>query len=154
MVGYLFCQGMSRPYGVGFRASYWNGSGKSTEIRVRNASGTSDVMVNGFGGWLYFFSRAYDNWFMELNVGGVAMVDVKNASTEDGSDPIETSESVDVETIAPILLGLRYDLFAARLPGAFHPFLSAGFGPHIINNVKSEGPIGAQEQNIKTYVNN
>jgi hypothetical protein len=150
--GYTFSQGMSRPHGVGFRASYWNGSGKSTEISVNNTASTTDVRVNGFGGWLYFFSRAYDNWFMELNLGGVAMVDVKNASTEEGAVLMETSESVEVETIVPILLGLRYDLFAARLPGVFHPFLSAGFGPHIITNVKSEGPAGGQEQNIKTSV--
>jgi outer membrane protein W len=145
-------QGISRPHGAGFRASYWNGSGKSTEINLRNTSGTADVRVNGFGGWLYFFSRAYDNWFMELNVGGVAMVDVKNANTADGADPIETGESVEVETIIPILLGVRYDLFASRLPGAFHPYLSAGFGPHLLTHVRSQTSVEEQEQNIKTTV--
>ena len=152
MSGFALNQGLTRPYGAGFRASYWNGSGKSTEINVSNASGTADVRVNGFGGWIYFFSRAYDNWFMELNVGGVTMVDIKNASNEEGTDPAGTTKSVEVETIAPILLGLRYDLFATRLPGAFLPYLSAGLGPHILNQVKSEGAAGSEEQNIKTTV--
>jgi hypothetical protein len=150
--GGLAGQGLSRPHGAGFRASYWNGSGKATEISVRNAAGTADVRVNGFGGWLYFFSRAYDSWFMELNLGGVAMVDVKNASTDENADPLESNETVEVETIVPMLLGLRYDLFATRLPGAFHPYLSAGLGPHILTHVKTEGQPEEQEQNIKTSV--
>ncbi|MCK5075284.1 MAG: hypothetical protein KAR38_02860, partial [Calditrichia bacterium] len=66
---------------------------------------------------------------MELNIGGVGNVDIaQNANL--------TTQNVNVFSITPILLGLRYDLLSPKLPSKFQPYFSGGAGPYWMSNVE------------------
>lgn len=129
-----FSQGISRSKGLGFRVSFWNITGKPTKISVLNETGQAQVDLSGAGAGFYFFSRAYSNWFFELSlsaIGGV-QTEVKGIASSD----------IDVDAIVPLLLGLRYDVFANRFQGSLHPYLAGGGGPYWATSVEAENRFG------------
>lgn len=138
----VLSQGISRSQGLGLRTSYWNITGRSTKINVRNDMGESKVDISGWGGTIFYFSRAYRNLFFETSLGAISGV---QAIHEDW-----VKSDVDAEIIIPLLAGLRYDIFATRLSGAIHPYVAAGGGPYTVLNVESyndfsQGSDGGQE---------
>lgn len=94
----------------------------TTRFSVQNAGEQVNVDIGGVGGWLRFFSRVHDNWFLEFNLGSVARVQVRE------SDFINSD--TDVSLIVPFLLGVRYDLLSQKHPSAFQPYLTLGGGPY------------------------
>jgi hypothetical protein len=62
-----------------------------------------------------------------------------------GQSPgIGTSEAMDVTTVIPFVLGLRYDLLPPRFTSSFQPYVKAGFGPYwtssfSVDNVETGG---------------
>ncbi|MDZ7309960.1 MAG: outer membrane beta-barrel protein, partial [candidate division KSB1 bacterium] len=118
-------QGISRSSGIGFRASYWNLANTPTRFKVSaGGSGSEQAVVDvaGVGSWLYFFSRMYNNWFLEFNLGTVARIHSETTNL--------AGENVDVSAIIPFLLGLRYDLLSSRYASSFQPYLAGGAGPY------------------------
>ena len=97
----LTAQGIARSKGLGIRTSIWNVTGSPTRISVINETGEAQLSLSCVGFGFYFFSRAYQNWFLELNLGVIGGVqsDVKGV----------VSSTVDVDAIMPLSLGLRYD---------------------------------------------
>ncbi len=127
----LFAQGMVRSTGIGVRGGFWDVSGQSTRINVNSDNDNQHVQVNGAGGELFFFSRAANNLFFELSIGGAANVDAIGSENDDEQD-------VDVETIIPFLLGLRYDFLSSYLSGSFHPYIIGAAGPYWSTSVNSK----------------
>ena len=129
-----FSQGISRSKGLGFRMSFWNITGKPTKISVLNETGQAQVDISGAGAGFYFFSRAYNNWFFELCLSAIGgtQTEVKGVVSSD----------VEVETIVPLLLGLRYDIFANRFQGSLHPYLAGGGGPYWATSIEAENRFG------------
>ena len=115
-------QGISRTQGAGIRLNYWNITGQSTRIDVDNLSGQTNVNISGIGASLYYFSRAYRDLFLEMNLGVVSGIKV-------GPADISTSD-YKVESLIPFLVGLRYDFLSTRVSGAIHPYVAAGGGPY------------------------
>lgn len=117
----LLAQGL-RSTGLGFRISYWNMHDASDGFRVSTGGLNQSVNIEGFGFWLNFYSRVYNSWYMELNLGFVGQVNVEQI--------LPDQENVDVEGVIPFLFGVRYDLFSARSSSTFHPYLSLGGGSY------------------------
>ena len=118
----LPAQGISRSSGIGIRGSYWNMADHTTRFSVRSDGGQVSLDIGGIGGWLSFFSRVHDNWFLELNLGAVARVKLEQSEL--------ASSDTDVSTVTPFLLGVRYDLLTLKHPSAFQPYLTLGSGPY------------------------
>ncbi|MBN2425589.1 MAG: outer membrane beta-barrel protein [Calditrichaceae bacterium] len=118
----LFGQGMTRSTGIGVRVNFWNISGTPNRIVMDKENDESYVNINGVGGTLYFFSRAYDRFFLELNMGAIASVESEDFLRED-----EESRSK-VKVAIPITLGLRYDLLPTHLTTRVQPYASFGGG--------------------------
>ncbi len=125
----MFAQGMVRSSGIGFRGGFWDVDSKTGNLQVSSSGTNADVKVIGAGGNMYFFSRAYDNVFFEMSIGGTSNVDIKDRGVQD---------DVKVETIIPFLIGLRYDFLSNRVSGAFHPYVTAGVGPYWLTNVDTK----------------
>ena len=70
----IFGQGMTRSNGIGFRANFWNITGRPMKINVSAASQEANVDISGAGGTLYFFSRIHNNLFFDLTFEAVASV--------------------------------------------------------------------------------
>ena len=113
--------------GLGLRGSYWNIHGHSPAVYVRNGSYNDLVDLGGAGGWLYFFSRTSDSWFLELHLGGVADV-IERREYFEGTD-------TRVLAIVPVLLGLRHPLVSPHNTTALRPYLACGGGPYWIADV-------------------
>lgn len=125
-----FAQGMSRSSGIGFRICSWNVTNHPTRISATGYGNDAVVDIGGAGAWLYFFSRVYNNWFFELNLGTVGGVHEEYTGYN-----IKNAEA---SAIIPILFGLRYDLLSTRFSTAFQPYISLGVGPYWTTSVKSE----------------
>lgn len=117
----LPAQGL-RSSGLGFRVSYWNMHDANDGFSVSSGGTNQSVNIEGFGFWLNFYSRVYNSWFMELNLGFVGRVNVEQN--------LPNQENVKVEGVIPFLFGVRYDLLSARSPSRFHPYLSLGGGSY------------------------
>jgi outer membrane protein W len=85
------------------------------------------VDVGGAGGWLNFFSRTSDNWFMEFSLGAVTRVvdEVENVAGKDTR----------VKAVVPVLIGMRYHVLSPNHRGAIRPYLSFGAGPYWIADI-------------------
>jgi outer membrane protein W len=140
----LSAQGIQRSNSFGLRVSFWNILGESTVIQTQNNSEQVDIKLGGAGAYLCFTSRAFENIFFELQMGGISGVEVYDDKMSDSSD-------VYVETMIPFLFGLRYDYLGSRLRGSIHPFISLGVGPYWVNKVKS---IREFDETQKTEVKN
>ena len=137
-----FAQGIGRSKGLGIRTSFWNVTGEPTQITLSNETGQAKVDLSGAGIGFYFFSRAYYNWFFELSLGVVGGVQTElNGVTE---------SDVNIEAIAPLLVGLRYDIFATRLSGSLQPYLTIGGGPYWQTSITATNRIGGSEESVKS----
>ena len=138
----VFSQGMTRNTGIGLRISGWNITGNSTRIRISDSGTKADVAIGGVGVGLYFFSRAYQDLFFEMSLGAIGAVEVDKKNTIDSD--------VNVESIVPLLFGLRYDLFSTRLSGALHPYLSFGAGPYWAWSITETNRLTGKEESIES----
>ena len=113
-------QGITRSYGLGFRAGFWKRQDKTMSIHVSsdfmNSSGSGSVNVGGVGGSLYFFSRLAPRWFLEASIGASADVHVEQINF--------FSDEVDVAVLMPFLFGFRFDVLPTRIASNFQPYLS------------------------------
>lgn len=117
----VFGQGISRSKGLGVRLSLWNLDDQPTKINV-SLKPEFDLDLGGFGGWLYYFSRLHNSWFLEMNLGAVGRV--RTGSNQD------SSSTVNVTAVVPFLFGVRYDILSARSSSSLQPYLTAGGGPY------------------------
>jgi hypothetical protein len=140
----LVAQGMPRSTGLGLRISYWNILKKPTVVQTNDNTGQVNVEVGGAGAYLCFISRAYQNLFFEFQLGAIGGVTVN-------SNEFNQDNDVYVESIIPILFGLRYDFLSSRLTGSIHPYFSLGAGPYWLNKVKTIQQSGGEQ---KTEVKN
>jgi len=140
----LFAQGMSRSTGLGFRVGFWNVTNHPTQIRSIGYGQDATVDIGGAGAWIYFFSRVYQNWFLEFNLGAVAGVHQEHSGY--------VIRNIEATAIVPLLLGARYDIFSPRLPSSIQPYLSLGSGPYWIASVKNENPFTESVQTIESIL--
>ncbi len=113
-----------RSSGLGFRASFWTTSeGLFSFTVTRDVTERQEVFLNGFiGGWLNYYSRINDRWFLEFSLGTMV-----NAEAE---TRVEDFVKVEAGLITPFLFGARFDLLSLRGSGALQPYLSFGGGPY------------------------
>ncbi|HSG48937.1 MAG TPA: outer membrane beta-barrel protein [Longimicrobiales bacterium] len=76
----------------------------------------------GLGGWISFISRASDQVFIELSLGGVVRT-VEEVQHAAGTDTY-------VEALVPLLVGARYFPLESRRSNPLRPYLSFGAGPY------------------------
>lgn len=122
--------------------SFWNVTNHPTRISTYGYGKDVTVDIGGAGANLYFFSRVYNNWFLEFNLGTVAGVH------EEQSNYIVSN--IEATAIVPINLGLRYDVLSVRLPSSIQPYLSGGGGPYWIASVKNENPFANSVQTVES----
>ena len=141
---YLSAQGMARSTGLGLRVGFWNITGHPTRISASDYGNKATVDVGGVSTWLYFFSRAKDNWFLEFSLGGVGGVHSETSTYQ--------VESAEFSGIVPFLFGLRYDLFSTRLPSSLQPYLTGGAGPYWISSVKTNDLLTGGEASVQSNI--
>ncbi|RPH92110.1 MAG: hypothetical protein EHM72_17875, partial [Calditrichaeota bacterium] len=139
-------QGIVRAQGVGLRVSFWNISGRRSTINVDTQNGMSSVDLSGIGPTFYYFSRAYRDLFLETSLGIVSSIRTDHSSS--------VNSSVQIESIVPFLVGLRYDLLSTRLSGALHPYIGAGVGPYsafnLATTVTADGSANGVQEKIES----
>ncbi|MBN2104371.1 hypothetical protein JW835_10065 [bacterium] len=114
--------------GIAFRGGYWHQQGEDDMIRVNSQEiATSQVNVDGVGGFLTFFSGSGERGHITFTLGSIVHVHV----VEEGL----FSEQVDVQVISPVLFGYAYSLISDRNTSPFLPYVSAGGGPYVITHV-------------------
>lgn len=116
-----------RSTGLSFRTSFWTTSEGLFSFNVSESeSAVQSVRLDGFvGGWINFYSRMNNRWFLEISLGTLAKA---NAETQG----LGITEMVDVEAalITPFIFGARYDLLSLRSTGVLQPYLTFGGGPY------------------------
>ncbi len=115
-----------RANGIGLRASYWNVGNQS--IRWSGTTRQSAFEISGVGGWLNYFSRVSDHWYLDFNLGAIARVK--------GDEGDSSNADVQVSVLVPFLFGARYDLLPTKVSSAFQPYLAAGLGPYWNNSLQ------------------
>ncbi len=121
----------------------------TTRFSVQSGGGQVNLDIGGLGGWLQFFSRVHDNWFLDLNIGSIARVQTQESGF--------INSDTDVSLIIPFLLGLRYDLLSQKHPSAFQPYLALGGGPYVMtdfvvrNNLTNEEVTGESRSKMGGY---
>ncbi|MEK7728105.1 MAG: hypothetical protein AAB354_06790, partial [candidate division KSB1 bacterium] len=120
------CAQRGRANGIGLRASYWSVGNQA--IRWSSTNQQSAFEIAGVGGWLNYFSRVSDHWYLDFNLGAIARVK--------GDDRDSANADVQVSVLVPFLFGARYDLLPTRVSSAFQPYLAAGFGPYWNNSLQ------------------
>lgn len=114
--------------GIGLRGSYWNVIEGANHIQVKNYGDYTEVNMGGYGGSIYFFSRAYRQLFLEFSVGAVGGANTKGTVYHD-------AENVDASAVVPVLFGIRYDLLPLESPSALQPYVAFGLGVYWLNDV-------------------
>jgi len=114
----LMGQTILRSSGIVLRGSFWDTGDDQSLVSVSSSGG---VRVGQMGGWISFFSRKSDNMFIELNIGGI----LKRVEVGSGFD-----DAVEIMTICPIVMGLRYNLLPVRNPSAIQPYVALSGGPY------------------------
>ena len=112
--------------GLGLRGSYWN-MRNSSNLRFDRGADHEAVDLGGAGGWLHFFSRTSDSWFIEFHLGAVADL-IEHRQHLAGEDSR-------VLALAPVLLGLRHPLVSPANPSALRPYIAFGGGPYWIADI-------------------
>lgn len=138
----VFAQGMSRSSGVGVRIGSWNVTNHPTRISTSGYGKDAVVDIGGAGAWFYFFSRVYNNWFFEFNIGAVGGVHEEHTNY--------IIKNTEVSAIVPVLFGLRYDLLSTRFPTAFQPYFCLGGGPYWTTSARSESVYFAGQQTVES----
>ena len=114
--------------GIGLRGSHWNVIEGANHIRVQQYGDYSEVNVGGYGGSIYFFSRAYRQIFLEFSIGAVGAVTARETGSHNG-------ENVDASSVVPVLFGIRYDLLPLQSNSALQPYVAFGLGAYWLNDV-------------------
>ena len=120
--------GMSRSKGLGLRVAFWNVTNRQTRIQASDYGSKASIDLGGAGTSLYFFSRMYQNWFLELNFGAIGGV-----HSEHSNYVVETTEAT---AVLSTLFGTRYDILSVRLPSAIQPYLTFGGGPYWTSKIR------------------
>ncbi len=115
-----------RANGIGLRASYWNVGNQSLRWSGSTQNGTFEI--SGVGGWLNYFSRVSDHWYLDFNLGAIARIK--------GESNFATNTEADISVLVPFLFGARYDLLPTKVSSAFQPYLAAGLGPYWNNSLQ------------------
>lgn len=115
---------VSRTHGLGFRASFWNVTNRPTRIQVSPLGEQAKIDISGAGGNIFFFSRLYQNWFLEFNFGAISAL-------EGETNDLAKESDIKVSSVIPILFGVRYQVLSDRFPTMIHPYLAAGAGPYL-----------------------
>lgn len=123
-------QGISRSTGLGIRGSFWKVNHQTMSIRVDSRDNSSSVDLAGFGGSIVFFSRLCGNWFIESALESVFRVHVEDGDLFGGN--------VDISTMIPFTMGVRYDLLSGKIQSAIQPYLCGGFGNYWFLNTTVE----------------
>jgi outer membrane protein W len=114
--------------GIGLRGSYWNVVEGTNHIQVKNYGEYTEVNVGGYGGSIYFFSRAYKQLFLEISLGAIGAVESKEENYYQGGD-------VDASAVIPVLFGIRYDLLPLESNSALQPYAAFGLGVYWLSDV-------------------
>jgi hypothetical protein len=123
--------------GIGFRWGFWNQGNRGTLVTYIRQDGREFVETGGLGGWIYFISRAGDDWLLEFSLGAFAQV--REQTLDNFNDDL------DVNVTIPILLGLRRDLLAVDNSSALRPYISFGGGPYWLTHVKEQNDFRTEE---------
>ncbi|NUO81243.1 hypothetical protein HUU05_14280 [candidate division KSB1 bacterium] len=122
-----YAQAQTRSAGIGIRGTYWDMNRSGTLLRVENYNNRHLVDLAAGGGWLSFFSRTSDSWFLEFSLGGIAK-EVESVQYIGGED-------THVLAVVPVLVGMRYHLLPANNRSALRPYLAFGAGPYWVADV-------------------
>lgn len=122
----LLGQGITRSHGLGFRLSFWNMADQNMRLSLHTSSVRGSVDLAGIGFWLCYHSRIQKNWFMQFDLASVA-----NIHTELIGEP---ENDVNISTVVPLLLGVRYYPLAERLRGSLQPYFGGGAGPYWVTD--------------------
>ncbi len=136
----ILSQGITRSHGIGLRAGFWNITNHPTRINVVGYGKDGTIDIGGTGGWLYFFSRLQQNWFLEFNFGAIAGI---HQSYSDYS-----VNSVEATAVVPLLLGLRYDVLSPKMPSSLQPYLSLGGGPYWISKAVTNNKLAIPDETV------
>ena len=140
----LYGQEEIRSTGVGFRISYYNGSGHSTTFEHVGYSLVASKTRGGGGVTFFVLSRFADRFSVELSVGGLAHVDVEQKWYWD--------EEVEVFSAVPLLTGIRFDLLPIHSPSMIKPYLSVGSGAYILSDIHVIRESGVERGTIETHL--
>lgn len=124
-----------RANGISLRASYWNVGNQS--LRWSGTTQNSAFEISGVGGWLNYFSRVSDHWYLDFNLGAIARIK--------GESNFSTNTEADISVLVPFLFGARYDLLPTKISSAFQPYLAAGLGPYWNNSLQVRNPATGEE---------
>ena len=124
----ILAQGISRSSGFGIRASFWKPQQVTSQVNVGISAVTTSV-GSGEGGYLYYYTRLKENWYLETMFGATGTV----VLTKIGSLGIYNSEM----SVVPLLFGARNDFLSLEHGSIFQPYWSFGGGLHWISMVKS-----------------
>ena len=132
----LLAQGLTRSTGIGIQLGFWNITDHPTYVRTSRNGTSAAANIGGIGAWLSFFSRVYNNWFLEFKFGAFGSVRAEIIDTITGE------ADVNAVAILPILLGLRSDILSTRLPSAIQPYFTCGSGRYwtttVVNDVNED----------------
>lgn len=132
----LFGQSVQRSSGVVLRGTFWNVDSDYSSVSVSLTK--EEVHVGPAGGWICFFSRMGDNSFLELSLGVAGKVGV-NAF-------LFRKEEVEVSSMIPLLMGLRYNVLRLRNPSAIQPYVTFGGGPYWLFDISARDEWGLNEE--------
>jgi outer membrane protein W len=114
--------------GIGLRGSYWDVIKGTNHIQVKNYGDYTEVNVGGYGGSIYFFSRAYRQLFLEFSIGAIGAANTRGTIYEE-------AETVDASAVVPVLFGIRYDLLPLQSHSALQPYMTFGLGVYWLNDI-------------------
>ena len=137
-------QAQIKSTGIGLRGSYYGTGDKDMEfvnVEYHEFTHSADV---GAGGSLFLFSRFADQWFVEFTVGGLARVNAEQKVWFD--------EEVEVFSVVPMLVGIKYDILPLRSKSLLRPYVSIGPGAYIVSDVLVQRKFGIEHGHVRTRV--
>jgi len=112
----------SRTAGISLRGATWGWPEGQQQLVWTGGEHYTSFDSEGVGGWISFVSRAADQVFVELSLGGLVR------TVEEVQRPLGTETYV--EALVPLLLGARVFPFEPDHSGALRPYVSLGAGPY------------------------
>jgi hypothetical protein len=136
----LLSAGDIKASGLGMRWAFWDMGNNSTFFTYIEEDGREYLETGGFGGWLFFTSRASDYWLMEVALGAFGQVDGESYFWED---------NYDATAVVPVVLGVQREFLSAYNTAALRPYVCFGGGPYWITDVVEEDRFNRQEVHSK-----
>jgi len=124
----VFAQGISRSSGIGIRASIRKPHNIGSEVNV-GAFPITTTVGSGEGGYVYYYTRLKENWYLETMFGGTGTINITKVGT------LGTYSAQ--QSITPLLFGLRNDFLSLEHGSIFQPYWAFGGGLHWISAVKT-----------------